>query len=307
MMDSLRTLTEINLDDLVSSFGWENYPLPASLLRRVFHSLAEKFARQMLEFDDCVGQSGLPEGASDTLRLFAQNLEVCGAENLPREGPLLFLSNHPGMVDTLALFAAINRADLRVIALDRPFLVALPNVARHLFFISEKPAERVSAVKKGASHLRAGGALLTFPAGKIEPDPVVYPGALESLNDWTDSAGVFLRFAPQAKIVPTFVSGVLWDKAVKFPLTKLQKTQFDREKLGASFQLVAHILFNARPLKVKVQFAKPISLEEVGSLDSAAIHAKVIERMSGLIAAQSKVSRLSASTVPKFPDFGVQP
>jgi hypothetical protein len=296
-MKNLRALTEINLDDLVSSFGWENYPLPAHLLRWVFRSPAEKFARQMLAFDDCVGQSGLPEGASDTLKEFAQSLEVCGAEDLPQGGPVLFLSNHPGMVDTLALFAGINRPDLRIIALDRPFLLSLPNVAGHLLFISDKPSERMSAVKKAAAHLRAGGALLTFPAGQIEPDAQVYPGALESLNDWTDSAGVFLRFAPQTKIVPTFVSGVLWDKAVKFPLTKIKKTRFEREKLGASFQLLAHILFDVRPLKVKIRFAKPITLEEVGLQDAAAIHAKVIERMQCLI---------STSQSPKSGDFGVQ-
>lgn len=300
----MQNLTEINLDDLVSSFGWQNYPLPAALLRRIFHAPAEKFARQMLAFDASVGATGLPEGARQTLDDFAQCLEVFGAEDVPCSGPVLFLSNHPGMVDTLALFVALNRPDLRIIALNRPFLLSLPNVTRHLFFISDDPAERMSAVKKAASHLRAGGAVLTFPAGKIEPDPQVYPGALESLSDWTDSAGVFVRFAPETKIVPTFVSGVLWDKAVKFPLTRFKPDREEREKLGAAFQLLAHILFNARPLKVKIQFAQPITLEEVGSKEMAAIHAKIIERMQGLV--ESKVSRLSSFQTPKSGDFGVQ-
>jgi putative hemolysin len=282
-MDSLHALTDINLDDLVSSFGWQNYPLPARLLRWVFHAPAQKFARQMLAFDASVGQTNLPDGARQTLQDFAQGLEIFGAENVPDSGPLLFLSNHPGMVDTLALFVGINRPDLRIIALNRPFLLSLPNVTRHLFFISDDPAERMSAVKKAASHLRAGGAVLTFPAGQIEPDPHVYPGALESLEDWTDSAGVFVRFAPETKIVPTFVSGVLWEKAVKFPLTRFKKEREEREKMGAAFQLLAHILFNARPLKIKIQFAQPITLDEVGSRDMAAIHAKIIERMRGLI------------------------
>jgi hypothetical protein len=303
-MDSLRALTDINLDDLVASFGWQDYPLPASLLRRVFHAPAQKFARQMLAFDASVGATGLPEGSRQTLQAFAQSLDVFGAEHVPDSGPLLFLSNHPGMVDTLALFVALKRPDLRIIALNRPFLLSLPNVTRHLFFISDHPSERMSAVKKGAAHLRAGGALLTFPAGQIEPDAQVYPGALEALNGWTDSAGVFARFAPETKIVPTFVSGVLWEKAVKFPLTKFKKTKDEREKLGAAFQLLAHILFDVRPLKVKIQFARPITLDEVGSRDVAAIHAKIIERMRDLV--ESKVSRLSTFPAPKSGDFGVQ-
>jgi hypothetical protein len=66
-------------------------------------------------------------------------------------------------------------------------------------------------------------------------------------------------------------------------LTRFKKDRFEREKLGAALQLLAHILLNARPLQVKVQFAEPIMLAEVGSTDVAAIHAKIIERMRGLI------------------------
>src|SRR5512145_800735 len=97
-MDSLRALTGINLDDLVASFGWQDYPLPAALLRRVFRAPAEKFARQMLAFDASVGAISLLEGSSQALQAYAQNLEVFGAEHVPDSGPLLFLSNHPGMV-----------------------------------------------------------------------------------------------------------------------------------------------------------------------------------------------------------------
>ena len=303
-MDSLRALTDINLDDLVSSFGWQDYPLPAWLLRQVFHAPAAKFARQMLAFDGFVSQSGLPAGARQTLQDFVQGVQVFGPQNVPQTSPALFLSNHPGMVDTLALFSAINRPDLRIIALNRPFLQSLPETTKHLFYISDNPSERMSAVKKAAAHLRAGGALLTFPAGQIEPDADVYPGALESLSDWTDSAGVFVRFAPETKIVPVFVRGVLWEKAVKHPLTRFKKDRMEREKLGAALQLLAHILFNARPLKVKVQFAEPITLAEVGSTDVAAIHTKIIERMQGLVMAG--VENLQVFDSPKSPDFGVQ-
>jgi len=280
---ALESLTEINLDDLVSSFGWQALPMPARLLRVVFRNPARKFARWMLDFDALTGQKSLSEGARFTLRSFASRLEVHGLEHLPDGKPVLVLSNHPGMVDTLALFAAINRPDLRIIALDRPFLQSLPNVAARLLFVGEDTQNRTQAIRQAAGHLRKGGALLTFPAGQIEPDPQVYPGALQALNGWTDSAGVFLRFAPEAVIVPALVSGVLWERAVKFPLTRIKNEQFDREKLGASLQLLAHILFNAHPLKIMVQFAPPVTLAEAGSTDMAAIHSRVLERMRGLI------------------------
>ena len=288
-MRALDILTEINLDDLVSSFGWDERTLPAVILKWLFRSPAEKFARMMLEFDTLTLSSSLPTSSRQTLNRFAQNIQIFGKEFVPQDGPVLFLSNHPGMVDTLALFACIHRDDLRIIALDRPFLQSLPNIAHHLLFVGENPFERVRVVKRTTAHLRQGGAVLTFPAGKIEPDPQVYPGALDSLKNWTDSSGVFLRLAPETMIVPVLVSGVLWDKAVKFPITRVKSTREDREKLGAALQLLAHIIFSARPLKINVRFARPISLLEVGTTDISVIHKLIILRMHDLIQTESEM------------------
>jgi 1-acyl-sn-glycerol-3-phosphate acyltransferase len=284
MPSPLDTLTRINLDDLVASFGWQDKPFLAALIRRVFIHPAHKFARQMVEFDHLAGQTSLAEASRTIMqRQYVQDVRVHGREHIPPAGPALFLSNHPGMADTISLFAAINRRDLKIIALHRPFLEALANTTRQLFFIDDDPAKRMNAVRQVSNHLRNGGSALTFPAGEIEPDPRVYPGALDSLSHWTDSAGVFLRFARDTKIVPVFVSGVIWDKAARHWLTRFKRTRVEREKLAAALQLLAIIVRDARPTTVHVQFAKPITLEEVGSSDSDVIHAKVIERMRALL------------------------
>jgi 1-acyl-sn-glycerol-3-phosphate acyltransferase len=287
-MRTLDILTEINLDDLVSSFGWDERTLAAATLRWLFRSPAKKFARWMLEFDTLVLDSSLPISSRQTLNHFAKDLQVIGKEYVPQNGPVLFLSNHPGMVDTLALFASINRDDLRIIALDRPFLQSLPNIAHHLLFVSENPLERVRVIKRTTAHLRQGGAVLTFPAGKIEPDLQVYPGALDSLENWIDSSGVFLRLAPDTVIVPVLVSGVLWERAVKCLIIKFKSTREDREKFGAALQLLAHIIFNVRPLKIKVRFAKPINIMEIGTTDISSIHKLIISRMYDLIKSESE-------------------
>jgi hypothetical protein len=281
--DALAALTKVNLDDLVGSFGWQNHPRLDRVVRRVFRKPAHKFAEQMLEFDWAVGEQGLPRGAQVGLYHLVRDVKVFGIENVPADGPALFLSNHPGMTDTLSLFTAIARRDLRIIALNRPFLQSLPNVSRHLFYIGEEPAERVGVVKKVSSHLRAGGAVLTFPAGEIEPDPDVYKGALKALERWTPSAAVFVRFAPETKIVPVLVRSVLWGRAVKNPLTWLKWNRFERERLGAALQLLAHMLYDVRPVTVQVHFARPVTVQETGSTDAAALHAAVFERMHGLL------------------------
>ena len=107
-MTPLNLLTEINLDDLVSAFGWTNRPLLARTLRRVFLHPARTFAEQMVAYDNAVGERGLPEGSRVLLRQYVRSLQVYGREHIPTSSAL-FLSNHPGMADTLALFSALNR------------------------------------------------------------------------------------------------------------------------------------------------------------------------------------------------------
>jgi hypothetical protein len=254
------------------------------MLQSLFFRPAHKFAQQIVAYDDRVGQAGLHEASCETLqKLYIRDLCVHGQEHIPARGPVMFLSNHPGLTDTICLFAAITRTDLRTIALDRPFLTSLPNVSRHLFYISDDPAGRMRVVRQAASHLRAGGAALTFPAGKIEPDPDVHPGAVDSLKDWTDSGGIFMRFAPDLQIVPVLVSGVIWEKTAHHWLTHIKRTREEQERFAAALQLLAMVVRDARPTTVDIRFAKPITRSEVDPRDPDCIHEKLMERMQCLI------------------------
>jgi hypothetical protein len=278
---NLDSLTEINLDDLVLSFGWEDYRRLAKGLRAVFRGVARKFAGQMLDFDEAVGQVGLPEAGRLTMRRYVRSARLF-SDSLPA-GPFLALSNHPGTVDTLALFSALNRTDLRIIAVDRTFLKSLPNVSERLFYVTDDPGARMALVRQVSGHLRSGGAALTFPVGEIEPDPNVYPGAVEALSKWTDSVGVFLRMAPETAILPVLVRGVLWKKTANHPLSYVKKTREEREILAAAFQFLIQILFNRKPLDVTVQIGKPITVAELGSKDTQVIHQAVLREMQCLI------------------------
>lgn len=281
-MNQLDTLTRINLDDLVSSFGWGAQPLPAGLLRGAFHGPARKFAAQMVDFDSAVGRLGLVHAARLMQRLYARDVRVFGADRIS-DGPLLALSNHPGMTDTLALFAALQRDDLRIIALRRPFLQSIPNMASRLFFVTEDAAERMTLVRHVSGHLRAGGAVLTFPAGIIEPDPEVYPGAVEALKGWTDSADVFLRLAPETAVLPVLVRGVIWKQTARHPLLSLKRGREDRERLAAALQLLAMVMWNVKPVTVTVQIGRPITARGLGTTDVKALHQAVLGEMKLLI------------------------
>lgn len=282
MTDALHSLTQINLDDLVNAFGWQRQRVLRRLIRTVFFKSAQDFARQMLAFDAAIGSRGLEEAACLTEREYVRDVRLFGSELLP-DGPAIFLANHPGMTDTLALFAALPAPDLRVIALDRPFLLSLPNLTRHLFFVTEDAAQRAALVRRVHRHLRAGGSIMTFPSGHTEPDPDTQVGASASLDSWTASVGVFARLSPQVPIVPVCVRGVNWDKAVNHPLARLRRADLDKHLLGSAFQLLANVSLHMRPVTVRIQVGRPISIEDLGTVDTGVIHRAVLKEMKSLI------------------------
>jgi hypothetical protein len=280
-LDQLDTLTQINLNDLVTSFGWQDQPVLARALRGLFLRPARRFAQQMVDFDSAIAIHGLTQASRFTQRNYVKDVRLF-SDPLPA-GPFLALSNHPGMTDTLSLFCALPRPDLKIIALDRPFLNALPNMSKQLFYLREDAAARMNLVRQVTAHLRAGGAALTFPAGHIEPDPDVYNGAIESLQQWTDSAGVFIRMAPETAVLPVLVRNVVWEKAARHPLLYVKRTKAERETLAAAFQLLAHIMWNARPVTVRVQVGRSIYAKDLGTIDPAVIHQAVLTEMKRLI------------------------
>jgi 1-acyl-sn-glycerol-3-phosphate acyltransferase len=231
-----------------------------------------------------VGRLGIDAGGRNALRAhYVRDLRVVGREHIPPAGPVLVLSNHPGATDTLCLFAAIGRADLNIIAIKNPFLDSLVHTTRHLYHVGEDAAQSMRTVRLATAHLRQGHAALTFPAGRIEPDPEVHEGAAESLDAWSESAGIFMRLAPETVIVPALVSGVIWKKTARHWLTKLRPTRDEQEKLAAALQMFAMVAFQVRATVATVRFARPITLAEVGSPETERIHRLVIERMRELI------------------------
>jgi hypothetical protein len=236
----------------------------------------------MVEFDNTIGTHDLTEASRLTQRHFVRDVRVFGLDLIP-DSAFLALSNHPGMSDTLSAFCALNRPDLKIIALDRPFLNALPNMSKQLFYVKDDAASRVSLVKQVTSHLRNGGAALTFPAGHIEPDPDIYEGAEDSLQAWTDSVGVFIRMAPETAVLPILVRSVVWDKAARHFLLGIKKTKEEREKLAAAFQLLGHVAFMKNNVHVRVQIGKPIYAKELGTTETAVIHQAVLAEMKRLI------------------------
>jgi len=282
MTSPIESLTQINLDDLVNALGIQNHQTLTRITRFLFRGAARRFAKQMIDFDSMAGTRGLAESARLTEQLYVRDVRVFGANYLP-DSSFLALSNHPGMTDTLALFSALKRNDLKIIALDRPFLLSLPNISRQLFYVTENPNDRVSLVRHVSAHLRNGGSVLTFPAGHNEPDPDVYDGAVDSLQSWTDSVGVFLRLAPQTPIVTILIRNVVWKRMADSPIMRIKHGRDERELLVVALQLLAMVMFNVKPVSVIVQIGKPITVKDLGTTETQVIHQAVLAEMKRLI------------------------
>jgi hypothetical protein len=138
-------------------------------------------------------------------------------------------------------------------------------------FLSDNRERRFAAMRRAIDHLRAGGALLTFPAGEIEPDPAILPGAIQALDRWSGSSVAFLRFVPDAVVVPLVVSGVLAPGAQRSPLRLLRRRRVDQEKLAAMLQVLAHTLApSAWPVHVRVEAVTAFAGRELAALGDGA-------------------------------------
>lgn len=296
---AIDTLTEINIDDLLDAAGlarWRHTPL-----RRLFRRPARRFAQIAAEFDRQVDQHGLAHGSAWMLQRMTGGLAVRGLHHVPPAGPVCVLANHPGMTDTVALIASLAaRPDLRIIALDRPFLRALPAVARQLIFVPDDEGDgrlagdvmhgrlagdamhgRLAVVRAGVRHLQQGGALLSFPAARIEPDPAVFGArrALDALSGWSPSFALFARLVPRTVCVPALVSHVLAAGAQRHPLTRLRRHADDREKLGAALQVA---ITRYQRGTVRIDFGPP---PQADAGDAQAMQAALLAEVARLIAA----------------------
>jgi 1-acyl-sn-glycerol-3-phosphate acyltransferase len=260
---SIDDLMWLNTADMLLGFGVAQHSAlrgPAELLCRV---PARRFARQLATLDARVAQDGLQAGSAWIVDQIAASLEVRGYPP-PASGPLLVVANHPGLLDGAALFAALPRPDLRVLAVPRPFLRALPHIADAVIPVGETPASRGAALRTAARHLRDGGALLSFPAGRIEPDPLALAGAEDSLAQWSASIDVLARLVGSATVMPAIVGGVLAPAALRHPVVRLRRAEADRRWLAAIWQLLWP---NLRRTAVQIRFGAPLDATTDGLSD----------------------------------------
>ena len=280
--EQIEALTRVCVDDLVSGFGLGGLRRGRRFLELLSRVPAQRVAREIANYDQIVGESGLNAGGDWALKRMVGRVEIEGRERVPTEGSLLLVSNHPGLADAVVLFSSIPRQDVRVVAAQWPLLDALPNTSRYLITVAKASSNRFAVLKAAGRHLKQGGALLNFPAGRMEPDPAVWPGAIEALERWSTSVDLFARLAPNLIVVPVAVSGVFSPIALRNPLTSLRRREEDRWWLASNLQMLVPALRN---VTVRVTFGIPIR-----AADADAVSQRVVAEMRRMIAGCNALS-----------------
>lgn len=271
-MDTLATadvesLTRFITDEILNALSLGKNGWVRNTLGPIFHLPARRFSEIAAKFDQDVEMHGFCEAAKRILPCFISGFKVRGIENIPMEGPLIVVSNHPGAYDSLVISANVPRRDLKVVATGVEFLRALPHLVEHLIYVSREPYGRMGALRAAIRHLEQGGALLIFPTGIIDPDPSNQCGGEQALEQWSPSLNIMLRSVPQVNTLVTIASGVIEGKWLKNPIVRLQKKGLEQRRLAEFFQVMQQLVLGQHPNLIPyVSFAHPLTTNDLGKL-----------------------------------------
>ena len=292
--ERLRQYHAVCRRDLVTLAGAQNSWLMRNALQLGMSRQLRQFADNMAAFNSRLVTHGLAEAAVDICARYSGKVEAQGTDRIPDEGPLLLVSNHPGMFDTLAVYATLPRPDIRVIARPQPLLELLSSLAPNLLLLPDEGPGRSGSLREVLRVLREGTPLLIFPAGHLEPEPVLIgrhgPGEqfpTEPFAPWSAGIGTMVRMAARQgiplRVVPTSIVGVLSTGTWRWfgPLIRSKPTLRRREDLVAVLQVAFPSI---GPTTIRVTYGEPIDATTLAAEEPDA--ESITARVQGVVRQQ---------------------
>ncbi len=276
---NISTLTRVILDDLFKDFVGSRMWM-RSILEPIARPSMKRFARVMANLDHITADSGFRDGMDYAASIFTTSMEQIGVEHIPEKGPLLLISNHPGISDSMIITAKLPRDDLKIIASGFSMFRNMPNAGRQLIYTDPHGGfgSNLPVIRSAIRHLQSGASLLLFPRGRLEPDPSVLPGALDSIQKWSPSIELLVRKVPQMKIQFVIVSGVLSPIFLYNPFTMLVRGLRDPQAVAEVLQIITQMLLTRwvqiRPV---TSFGIPKTVAELRETDEDLYRSVIIE------------------------------
>lgn len=295
--ERVEALTVQLADEIIKAVGLSVSGWSRRLFGSLFRTPSRRFAEIGARFDHLVETMGFRDAALRTLPHFIPNHRARGIDDIPKQGPLLVASNHPGTYDALLIAANLPRDDLKVVSADIPFLAGLPNARERMIFTTQDTHVRMTVLRAALRHLAGGGSLLLFPSGHIDPDPRVLPGAEKALEEWSRSLELLLRRVPQTSLLITVVSGVVARSCARSLLTRIRRRPLDQRRLAEFMQVIQQMFYGRKfNLAPALSFADPTTLTRLRShIGSGDVLKEIVARAKRLLAEHHLVFLQTAS------------
>ena len=185
-----------------------NLPNLIKLLRsvRIFNFYAKDITAAKNEGDVAKEREAIAYSthiwASKVEELFHLSFDIRGRENIPSEDGCVFISNHQGYADIIAMFLALEGKQIGFIAKDSlekaPYFGTWIKNIRGIYIHRGNAREAMKPIQEGAETLQKGFNLVIFPEGTRSQGPVM--GQFK--------AGSFkLATKAKAPIVPVTING----------------------------------------------------------------------------------------------------
>lgn len=135
-------------------------------------------------------------------KMFDSKVNVTGLENLPEEGPVVFVGNHQGYADIIAYCAAFKKFQFGFIAKDE--LAKIPLYGewirriRSVFIERDDARASLKAINDGIKLIEQGYSLVIFPEGTRSKGPE--PGEFKK-------GSLKLATKPGVPIIPVSLDG----------------------------------------------------------------------------------------------------
>ncbi|WP_232489126.1 lysophospholipid acyltransferase family protein [Rhodobacter amnigenus] len=196
----------------LSYAGTFKNPLKANTIRTIEWLTAKvTLLRLIREFE----RTGAPQGAPfwpKAIRQMGITIQTPPEEIalIPKTGPLVVVSNHPsGLVDGMVLAEMVTRVRSDFKILTRSLLTGIPEIEEFMIpvpFPHEDNARELGLQMRDETmrHLKAGGVIILFPAGKVAMSEGWWGPAVE--GEWNVFTHKIVK-SSGATILPVYFPG----------------------------------------------------------------------------------------------------
>lgn len=154
----IKALSDSLIYEILNALGLPKTERMRDVIAPLFCKATKRLATLGIGFDRQVAKFGFSRAAEWILPGFVREVTERGAEQVPPEGPLLVVSNHPGTYDSLLIASRLGRDDLKIITGDIPFLRGLPRAREHFLSLTQDINQRMNIVRAAIHHLQQPGA-----------------------------------------------------------------------------------------------------------------------------------------------------